>query len=151
MTKEETIKIIKILELNYEKFSKQLENKENLQTAVNMWEEAFKNTKYNICLKAIKNIIVTNNERPTINEVKKEIIKIEKQQNDEFVWKKVYKVISNGIYMTETEFKNLDIEFKNFFKNLENLKKISKTRIKIVNTKIKDEYLKYYNKYYKNK
>lgn len=146
MTRDETLRIIKILELNYQKFSEKLQNKENLETAIDIWQEALKDTNYNTSLKAIKKLILNKKEIPTIYDVKKIILEIKKEQTEEEAWDKAYKIINKGIYMSQKEFNNLDPEFKNFFRNLENLKRISKSKTNIVNTKIKSKFLEYYNK-----
>lgn len=146
MTRDETLRIIKILELNYQKFSEKLQNKENLETAIDIWQEALKDTNYNTSLKAIKKLILNKKEIPTIYDVKKIILEIKKEQTEEEAWDKAYKIINKGIYMSQKEFNNLDPEFKNFFRNLENLKRISKSKTSIVNTKIKSKFLEYYNK-----
>ena len=146
MTRDETLRIIKILELNYQKFSEKLQNKENLETAIVIWQEALKDTNYNTSLKAIKKLILNKKEIPTIYDVKKIILEIKKEQTEEEAWDKAYKIINKGIYMSQKEFNNLDPEFKNFFRNLENLKRISKSKTSIVNTKIKSKFLEYYNK-----
>lgn len=146
MTRDETLRIIKILELNYQKFSEKLQNKENLETAIDIWQEALKDTNYNTSLKAIKKLILNKKEIPTIYDVKKIILEIRKEQTEEEAWDKAYKIINKGIYMSQKEFNNLDPEFKNFFRNLENLKRISKSKTSIVNTKIKSKFLEYYNK-----
>ena len=146
MTRDETLRIIKILELNYQKFSEKLQNKENLETAIDIWQEALKDTNYNTSLKAIKKLILNKKEIPTIQDVKKIILEIKKEQTEEEAWDKAYKIINKGIYMSQKEFNNLDPEFKNFFRNLENLKRISKSKTNIVNTKIKSKFLEYYNK-----
>lgn len=146
MTRDETLRIIKILELNYQKFSEKLQNKENLETAIDIWQEVLKDTNYNTSLKAIKKLILNKKEIPTIYDVKKIILEIRKEQTEEEAWDKAYKIINKGIYMSQKEFNNLDPEFKNFFRNLENLKRISKSKTSIVNTKIKSKFLEYYNK-----
>ena len=146
MTRDETLRIIKILELNYQKFWEKLQNKENLETAIDIWQEALKDTNYNTSLKAIKKLILNKKEIPTIYDVKKIILEIKKEQTEEEAWDKAYKIINKGIYMSQKEFNNLDPEFKNFFRNLENLKRISKSKTNIVNTKIKSKFLEYYNK-----
>lgn len=146
MTRDKTLRIIKILELNYQKFSEKLQNKENLETAIDIWQEALKDTNYNTSLKAIKKLILNKKEIPTIYDVKKIILEIKKEQTEEEAWDKAYKIINKGIYMSQKEFNNLDPEFKNFFRNLENLKRISKSKTNIVNTKIKSKFLEYYNK-----
>ena len=145
MTKDEIIKIIGILSLNYEKFSIKIEDKNNLNTISSIWFDALKDTDYNISLKAVKKIILNSKEMPTIYEIKKTIQEMKRKETEDEAWNRAYKVINRGIYMSEEEFEKLDSDLKSFFIDIENLKKIAKTKISIVNTEIKKKFLKYYN------
>ena len=148
MNRVETIKIITFLAGNYESISNK--TKEQKEMMVNTWLECLGDLDYKLVAEAVKMTIIKSPYIPTIHEIRKNAIELSTPQKNTAVesWNECYKMICNGIYMTQEEFDshseickrflgsvnqlkayasndnfNMDVVRSNFFKQYDNLTK----------------------------
>lgn len=146
MNKAETIQVITLLAGNYDSIAKKDTTQKQLM--VNTWLECLGDLEYNIVLQAVKKTIITSEFPPTIHEVRKNAINLmtpEIEKNGLTAWNEAYKMICNGLYMTEEEFNKHSEEVKEFFGCVQQVRELSKTDIDKVNTVTKGQFLKQYD------
>lgn len=105
MNKQETTQIITLLAGNYNSISQK--TKEQKQMMLNTWYECLKDLEYNIVLEAVKKTIIESEYPPTIHEIRKNVIDLTQPVENDPVkeWEECYRMICNGAYMTEEQFK----------------------------------------------
>lgn len=126
MNKEETIKIITLLAGNYTNIADK--TKEQKQLMVNTWCECLNDLDYKLVLASVKKCIIESPYPPTIHEIRKNAVIINKDKPDVTpieAWQEAYKMICNGTYMSQEEFEKHSPEVKKFFGSLENLRSYS--------------------------
>lgn len=126
MNKEETIKIITLLAGNYTNIADK--TKEQKQLMVNTWYECLNDLDYQLVLASVKKCIIESPYPPTIHEIRKNAVVINKDTPDVTpieAWQEAYKMICNGTYMSQEEFEKHSPEVKKFFGSLENLRSYS--------------------------
>lgn len=146
MNKQETIQIITLLAGNYDSIAKK--DKVQKQLMINTWQECLGDLDYNLILQAVKKAIINSPYPPTIHEVRKnaiEMIEPFTQRTAIEAWNEAYRLICNGLYLTEEQFSYASPEVKKFFGNVRQVKELAQTDIDTVNTVTKGQFLKQYD------
>ena len=145
MTKAETIQVITLLAGNYDNIAKK--DAMQKQLMVNTWQECLGDLDYNLVLQAVKKTIITSEYPPTIHEIRKNAMSLmqsDEQQSSLKAWNEAYKMICNGLYMTEEEFNKHTEEVKEFFGCVQQVRELAKSDIDKVNTVTKGQFLRQY-------
>ena len=144
MNKAETIQVIALLAGNYDSIAKK--DATQKQFMVNTWLECLGDLDYNLVLQAVKRTIITSEYPPTIHEIRKNALTLAMppQQNSLNAWNEAYKMICNGLYMTEEEFNKHTEEVKEFFGCVQQVRELAKSDIDKVNTVTKGQFLRQY-------
>lgn len=146
MNKQETAQIITLLAGNYNSIAER--TKEQKQMMMNTWFECLNDLDYKLVLYAVKKTILESPYPPTIHEIRKnanEIINTSTQKTSIEAWEEAYKMICNGIYMTEEQFNQASPNVKKFFGNVRQVKELAQTDLKTVNSVVKGQFLKQYD------
>lgn len=146
MNKQETAQIITLLAGNYNKIAEK--TKEQKIMMMNTWHECLNDLDYDLVLQAVKKTIIESEYPPTIHEVRKnaiEIIKPSTQRTAIEAWNEAYRLICNGLYLTEEQFSYVSPEVKKFFGNVRQVKELAQADIDTVNTVTKGQFLKQYD------
>ena len=145
MNRMETTQIITLLAGNYSSISDKA--KEQKQMMINTWQECLGDLDYKLVLQAVKKTIIESPYPPTIHEIRKnaiELVNPNTQRTAIEAWEEAYKMIRNGIYMSQEEFEEHSYEVKKFFGSLRQVHELAKTDLDIVNTVTKGQFLKQY-------
>ena len=145
MNRMETTQIITLLAGNYPSISDK--KKEQKQMMINTWQECLGDLDYKLVLQAVKKTIIESPYPPTIHEIRKnaiELVNPNTQRTAIEAWEEAYKMIRNGIYMSQEEFEEHSYEVKKFFGSLRQVHELAKTDLDIVNTVTKGQFLKQY-------
>lgn len=146
MNRTETVQIITLLAGNYEAIA----NKSDIQKELmlNTWYECLNDLDYNLVLQAVKKSIIESPYAPTIHDIRKNAIEIVNPTTKVTAieaWDEAYKMICNGLYMTEEQFESASPMVKNFFKDIKQVRELAKSDIQSVNTVTKGQFLKQYD------
>lgn len=123
MKKSEMIQIITLLAGNYNSIAEK--TKEQKELMLNTWYECLGDLDYNLVLQAVKKTIIESPYMPTIHEIRKnamELVNPTTKRTGIEAWEEAYKMICNGLYMTQEEFESHSPEVKKFFGSKEQLK-----------------------------
>lgn len=145
MNRMETTQIITLLAGNYSSISDK--TKEQKQMMINTWQECLGDLEYKLVLQAVKKTIIESPFPPTIHEIRKnaiELVSPNTQRTAIEAWEEAYKMIRNGIYMSQEEFEEHSHEVKKFFGSLRQVHELAKTDLDVVNTVTKGQFLKQY-------
>lgn len=146
MKKSEMVQIITLLAGNYESVA----NKSQVQREMmlNTWQECLGDLDYKLVLQAVKKTIIESPYPPTIHEIRKnaiEMINPTTKVSAIEAWNEAYRMICNGLYMTEEQFEMASPEVKKFFGNVRQVKELSQTDSDVVNSVTKGQFLKQYD------
>ena len=145
MTRQETIQVITLLAGNYDSIANK--DKTQKQLMINTWQECLGDLDYRLVLEAVKKTMITSPYPPTIADVRKnavEMLKPSTQKTAIEAWNEAYKMICNGLYMTEEQFKMASPEVQKFFGNVRQVRELALTDANIVNSVTKGQFLKQY-------
>nr|DAL53608.1 MAG TPA_asm: replisome organizer [Bacteriophage sp.] len=145
MNKTETIQVITLLAGNYDSIAKKDSTQKQLM--VNTWLECLGDLDYNLVLQAVKKTIIESPYPPTIHDIRKnavEMINPSTQRTSIEAWNEAYKMICNGLYMTEEQFEQHSPEVKKFFGNVRQVKEQAQVSTDVVNSVTKGQFLKQY-------
>lgn len=145
MNKAETIQVITLLAGNYDSIAKK--DSMQKQLMVNTWLECLGDLDYKLVLQAVKKTIIESPYPPTIHEIRKnavEMINPSTQRTAIEAWNEAYKMICNGLYMTEEQFEQHSPEVKRFFGDVRQVKEQALVDTDIVNSVTKGQFLKQY-------
>lgn len=145
MNKTETIQVITLLAGNYDSIAKKDSTQKQLM--VNTWLECLGDLDYKLVLQAVKKTIIESPYPPTIHDIRKnavEMINPSTQRTSIEAWNEAYKMICNGLYMTEEQFEQHSPEVKKFFGNVRQVKEQAQVSTDVVNSVTKGQFLKQY-------
>lgn len=145
MNKRETIQVITLLAGNYDSIAKKDTTQKQLM--INTWQECLGDLDYNVVLQAVKKTIIESPYPPTIHDIRKnavEIIRPSTKRTAIEAWNEAYKMICNGLYMTEEQFEQHSPEVKKFFGTVRQVKEQAQVDTDIVNSVTKGQFLKQY-------
>lgn len=145
MNKAETIQVITLLAGNYDSIAKK--DSMQKQLMVNTWLECLGDLDYKLVLQAVKKTIIESPYPPTIHDIRKnavEMINPSTQRTAIEAWNEAYKMICNGLYMTEEQFEQHSPEVKRFFGDVRQVKEQALVDTDIVNSVTKGQFLKQY-------
>ncbi|MCI8486193.1 MAG: hypothetical protein HFJ20_03700 [Clostridia bacterium] len=145
MNKAETIQVITLLAGNYDNIAKKDSTQKQLM--VNTWLECLGDLDYNLVLQAVKKTIIESPYPPTIHDIRKnaiEMVNPSTQRTAIEAWNEAYKMICNGLYMTEEQFEQHSPEVKKFFGNVRQVKEQAQVSTDVVNSVTKGQFLKQY-------
>lgn len=126
ITKSDIIKILKLITDNYEKFEQKLNDKDRSNVIIETWHSCFKDVPYEVLISAVKKTLLTCKYTPTIAEVRENCASLVEEKKDmSELWLQAYKMLSNGIYMTQEQFETYPKECKKFFGNTTLLREMS--------------------------
>lgn len=146
MNRQETIQVITLLAGNYDTIANK--TKEQKQFMITTWLECLGDLGYRVVLEAVKKTIISSPYPPTIHEIRKNAIELINPSNKRTAieaWDEAYKMICNGLYMTEEQFNKASPEVKKFFGSVRQVSELAKTNIDTVNTVTKGQFLKQYD------
>lgn len=144
MNKQETTQIITLLAGNYNSISQK--TKEQKQMMLNTWYECLKDLEYNLVLEAVKKTIIESEYPPTIHEIRKNIVNLTQLVENDPVkeWDECYKMICNGTYMTEEQFRQHSPICQKFLGSTKQLKEYA-TNINFNFDVVRSNFFKQYN------
>ena len=143
MTREEAIKVLTILKVNYPNFYKDIDKEETLQT-VELYQEMFNGCDIRIVLLAIKELINSFKYPPTIADIKNKMYELT-NTNDTSpteLWDKLLTAIRNGTYGAEVEFEKLPDIVKEFVKSPSQLREMASMDSDVIHSVVKGQFLK---------
>lgn len=146
MSKEETIQVITLLAGNYNSISEK--DKTQKQLMVNMWLECLGDLDYKLVLQAVKKTMIESPYPPTVHDIRKNAIEMlnpSTQRTAIEAWNEAYRMICNGLYMTEEQFEMASPTVKKFFGNVRQVKELAQTDTDVVNSVTKGQFLKQYD------
>lgn len=146
MNKQETVQVIALLAGNYNSIAEKDSSQKQLM--INTWLECLGDLEYKLVLQAVKKTIIESPYPPTIHDIRKNAAELSNPiQNRTAIeaWNEAYRMICNGIYMTEEQFNQATPEVKKFFGNVRQVTELAKTNIDTVNTVVKGQFLKQYD------
>lgn len=146
MNKQETTQVITLLAGNYSSIADK--TKEQKQMMLHTWQECLGDLDYKLVLQAVKKTIIESPYPPTIHEIRKNAIEIVNPTPTRTAieaWNEAYKMICNGLYMSQEQFETASPEVKKFFGNIKQVKELAKTDTDVVNTVTKGQFLKQYD------
>lgn len=145
MNKMETTQVITLLAGNYNSIADK--SKEQKQMMIETWYACLADLDYQLVLQAVKKTIIENPYPPTIHDIRKnaiELVNPSTQRNGIEAWEEAYKMICNGLYMTQEEFDRHSPEVKKFFGSVKQVKELAQIDAQTVNTVTKGQFLKQY-------
>ena len=98
-------------------------------------------------LNAVKKTIIDSPYPPTIHDIRKNAIEMLKPNTSKTAieaWNEAYRMICNGLYMTEEQFEKASPEIKKFFGSVRQVKELAQCDTDTVNTVTKGQFLKQY-------
>lgn len=146
MNRTETVQIITLLAGNYDAIA----NKSDIQKELmlNTWYECLSDLEYKLVLQAVKKTIIESPYPPTIHEIRKNAIDIVNPTTKVTAieaWNEAYKMICNGTYMTEEQFKKASPMVQKFFGDVGQVRELAKTDVNTVNTVTRGQFIKQYD------
>ena len=145
MNKQETIQVITLMAGNYDSIAQK--DKTQKELMINTWYECLGDLDYNLVLQAVKKTIIESPYPPTIHDIRKNAINMinpTMQRTAIEAWNEAFKMICNGIYMTQEEFEVHSPEVKRFFGNVRQVKELAQCDSDTINTVTKGQFLKQY-------
>ena len=145
MNKQETIQVITLMAGNYDSIAQK--DKTQKELMINTWYECLGDLDYNLVLQAVKKTIIESPYPPTIHDIRKNAINMinpTTQRTAIEAWNEAFKMICNGIYMTQEEFEVHSPEVKRFFGNVRQVKELAQCDSDTINTVTKGQFLKQY-------
>ena len=145
MNKKETIQVITLMAGNYDSIAQK--DKTQKELMINTWYECLGDLDYNLVLQAVKKTIIESPYPPTIHDIRKNAINMinpTMQRTAIEAWNEAFKMICNGIYMTQEEFEVHSPEVKRFFGNVRQVKELAQCDSDTINTVTKGQFLKQY-------
>lgn len=110
MNRTETLKIFSVIKANYSNFFKSV-TKIDAEAMVNLWEEMFRDTPYELVGAAVKAYIATDTDGypPNVGKIKEHIKTLTQQEEmtEQEAVNLIRKACSNSIYDSESEFNKL--------------------------------------------
>lgn len=143
MTKQETIKMLAILDATYPNFYRD-KSEEEMNGVIAIWSEMFKDCDNNLTILAVKELINTSKYVPTIASIKEkmyELTHINEDSSSE-LWERLLKAIRNGYYGAEEEFKMLPDIVKEFVGSPEQLRSIAEMDSETIHSVVKGQFLR---------
>lgn len=147
MTRQETVVIITLLAGNYESFAKRTQTDEQVKIMLDTWHSCLADLDYQLVLQAVKKTIIESPYPPTIHDIRKnaiELVNPSTQRSGIEAWEEAYKMICNGLYMTQEEFDRHSPEVRKFFGSVKQVKELAQIDTQTVNTVTKGQFLKQY-------
>ena len=122
MRKQEMAQIITLLAGNYNSIAEK--TKEQKQLMMNTWQECLGDLEYKVVLQAVKRTMLISSYPPTIADIRKNAIELVNPTKNNSLedWDECYKMICNGVYMTQEEFNSHSEICKKFLGSLTQLK-----------------------------
>lgn len=145
MNYQETTQVITLLAGNYDSIASK--DKTQKQLMINTWLECLGDLDYKLVLQAVKKTMIESPYPPTIHDIRKnavEIINPSTQKTAIEAWNEAFKMISNGLYMTEEEFNMYSPETRKFFGSVNQVKQLAMVDMETINTVTKGQFLKQY-------
>lgn len=148
MNKKETVQILTLLAGNYDSIYKK--DKIQKEFMINTWLECLSDLDYELVLQAVKKTMIESESdyHPTVHKIRKNALSLINSSETKTAieaWDEAYKMICNGLYMTEEQFNLASKEVKEFFGNVRQVAELAKTNIDTVNTVVKGQFLKQYD------
>ena len=145
MKKSEMVQIITLLAGNYESIANKSQAQREMM--LNTWQECLGDLDYKLVLQAVKKTIIESPYPPTIHDIRKNAIEIINPTTNKTgieAWNEAYRMICNGLYMTQEQFEMASPEVKKFFGDVRQVKELAQTDTDTVNTVTKGQFLKQY-------
>lgn len=145
MNRVETIQVITLLAGNYDSIAKK--DKTQKELMITTWQECLGDLEYQVVLNAVKKTIIDSPYPPTIHDVRKNAIEMISPSTNKTgieAWNEAYRMICNGLYITEEQFDMASPEVKKFFGSVRQVKELAQCDTDTVNTVTKGQFLKQY-------
>lgn len=143
MRKDETVKILAILEVAYPNFYKGKTASER-ETVLTLWSSLFACDDFNLVQVAVLKLINEFKFPPTIADVRERINDIINPQTDFGIslWNELTRAVSNSAYGSKEEFEQLSPLLKKWVKTSETLKELSQLESSVFQTVTRGQFLK---------
>lgn len=110
MNRTDTMRIMAIIKQVYPRYYAQ-QTKEDLQVAVNLWSDMFKDDDGTLVLAAVKAFVATDTKGfpPSIGQIKNRLVRLKSPDmpDESEAWSQVYKAVKNSAYHAKEEFEKL--------------------------------------------
>lgn len=143
MNKNEILKMLSILQISYPNFYKGFD-KEQLEQAIILYEEMFKEDDSKLVFRALKEVINTSEYPPTIATIKNKIYEIShhKEPNNSELWDCLLKAIGNSSYHSEEEYEKLPQLVKEYVRNPRQLQEMAVMDSDVIHSVVKGQFMK---------
>lgn len=142
MNKNEVLKMLNILQVTYPNFYKGF-SKQELQEAVNLYQEMFKDDDSKLVFIALKEVINTSEYPPTIATIKNKMFNmIHKENNNSDLWNKLKNAIGRSSYYSEEEFNKLPDILKEYVRSPRRLQEMASMDSEVINSVEKGIFMK---------
>lgn len=143
MNRKEVLKMLNILQVSYPNFYKGFGKKE-LEDAVILYGEMFKDDDSKLVFYALKDVINTSEFPPTIATIKNKMFELthkEQNSNDE-LWDALVKAISRSSYYAEEEFDKLPELVKRYVRSPYQLQEMASMDSDVIHSVVKGQFMK---------
>lgn len=143
MNRKEILKMLNILQVSYPNFYKGF-SKQELEEAVILYEEMFKDADSKLVFIALKEVINTSEYPPTIATIKNKMFDLthkEQYSNDE-LWNALVKAIGRSGYYAEEEFDKLPDLVKRYVRSPHQLQELARLDSDIIHSVEKGQFMK---------
>lgn len=142
MNKNEVLKMLNILQVTYPNFYKGF-SKEELQEAVSLYQEMFKDDDSRIVFTALKEVINTSEFPPTIATIKNKMYNMTHKEDDNTeLWSKLKDAIGRSSYYAEEEFNKLPDILKQYVRSSYRLQEMASMDSDVINSVEKGIFMK---------
>ena len=142
MKREDIIKLLVVIQTAYPRFYIN-QTTDQLNNAVDLWLEQFKQENPQIVVVAVKELIATSTYPPSIADVKQKMYSLTTNEVDNMtLWNELDKAVRNCLYNTQEVFNNLSPIVKKFVGNPAQLRELALSPADTFATVTKGQFLK---------
>lgn len=143
MNRKEILKMLNILQVSYPNFYKGF-SKQELEEAVDLYEEMFKDDDSKLVLIALKEVINTSEYPPTIATIKNKMFNLTHKDNisNDKLWDALVKAISRSNYYAEEEFDKLPELVKKYVRSPYQLQEMASMNSDVIHSVVKGQFMK---------
>ena len=142
MNKNDVLKMLNILQVTYPNFYKGF-SKQELQEAVSLYQEMFKDDDSKLVFIALKEVINTSEYPPTIATIKNKMFNMTHKENDNTdLWNKLKNAIGRSSYYAQEEFDKLPEILKKYVRSPQRLQELASMDSDLINSVEKGIFMK---------
>ena len=142
MNKNDVLKMLNILQVTYPNFYKGF-SKQELQEAVNLYQEMFKDDDSKLVFVALKEVINTSEYPPTIATIKNKMYNMtHTNDNNTELWNKLKNAIGRSNYYAQEEYDKLPNILKDYVRSPNRLQEMASMDSDVINSVEKGIFMK---------